>query len=377
MDFKLTEEQQMLQETAARLVRDAYTFDKREKFSASETGFSPEFWQQMGELGLTAIPFPEELGGFGGTGVENMLIMQELGRGITLEPYMESVILAGGLITQLGSDAQKEELLGAIASGELQAAVAFDEPSSHYLLNDVQTTAKQDGSDWTLSGRKAVVIGGHTAGKILVSARTAGDVRDEQGISLFIIDSNAAGVSRRTYATVDGRKGCELFLDNVQGELLGTAGEAFAAITYQAGRAMAALCAEAIGAMEVACDMTLDYLKQRKQFGVPIGKFQALQHRMVDMRTELEQATSMTILAACVADEADSEERSRTLAAAKFLVNRSARKVAEEAIQLHGGIAMTWEYSLAHYAKRLVMISHQLGDDDHHLEAYAKLMSVA
>lgn len=377
MDFKLTEEQQMLQETAARLVRDAYTFDKREKFSASETGFSPEFWQQMGELGLTAIPFPEELGGFGGTGVENMLIMQELGRGITLEPYMESVILAGGLITQLGSDAQKDELLGAIASGELQAAVALDEPSSHYLLNDVQTTAKQDGGNWTLSGRKAVVIGGHTAGKILVSARTAGDVRDEKGISLFIVDPAAAGVTRRTYATVDGRKGCELFLDNAQGELLGEAGEAFAAITYQAGRGMAALCAEAIGAMEVACDVTLDYLKQRKQFGVPIGKFQALQHRMVDMRTELEQATSMTILAACVASEEDSIERTRTLTAAKFLVNRSARKVAEEAIQLHGGIAMTWEYSLAHYAKRLVMISHQLGDDDHHLEAYAKLMSVA
>ena len=331
----------------------------------------------MGELGLTAIPFPEELGGFGGTGVENMLIMQELGRGITLEPYMESVILAGGLITQLGSDAQKDELLGAIASGELQAAVALDEPSSHYLLNDVQTTAKQDGSNWTLSGRKAVVIGGHTAGKILVSARTAGDVRDEKGISLFIVDPKGAGVSRRDYATVDGRKGCELFLDNAQGELLGEAGEAFAAITYQAGRGMAALCAEAIGAMEVACDVTLDYLKQRKQFGVPIGKFQALQHRMVDMRTELEQATSMTILAACVASEEDSIERTRTLTAAKFLVNRSARKVAEEAIQLHGGIAMTWEYSLAHYAKRLVMISHQLGDDDHHLEAYAKLMSVA
>jgi alkylation response protein AidB-like acyl-CoA dehydrogenase len=377
VDFKLTEEQQMLQETAARLVRDAYTFDKREKFSASETGFSPEFWQQMGELGLTAIPFPEELGGFGGTGVENMLIMQELGRGICLEPYMESVILAGGLITQLGSDSQKEELLGAIATGELQAAVALDEPSSHYLLNDVRTTAKQEGSNWSLSGRKAVVIGGHTAGKILVSARTAGDVRDEKGISLFIVDPSTSGVTRRDYATVDGRKGCELFLDNAQGELLDQAGEAFTAINYQAGRAIAALCAEAIGAMEVACDMTLDYLKQRKQFGVPIGKFQALQHRMVDMRTELEQATSMTILAACVADEADDVERSRTLNAAKFLVNRSARKVSEEAIQLHGGIAMTWEYSCAHYAKRLVMISHQLGDDDHHLEAYAKLMSVA
>ncbi|KAA0693939.1 pimeloyl-CoA dehydrogenase small subunit [Halopseudomonas laoshanensis] len=377
MDFKLTEEQQMLQETAARLVRDTYTFDKREKASASDTGFSPEFWQQMGELGLTAIPFPEELGGFGGTGVENMLIMKELGRGICLEPYMESVIFAGGLITQLGSDTQKDELLAGIASGELQAAVALDEPNSHYQLSEVQTTAKQQGDSWSLTGRKAVVIGGHTAGKILVSARTAGDLRDQQGISLFIVDPASTGVTRRNYATVDGRKACELFLDNAQGELLGQAGEAFDAISYQAGRAMAALCAEAVGAMEVACDITLDYLKTRKQFGVPIGKFQALQHRMVDMRTELEQATSMAILAACVADEADNAERTRTLTAAKFMINRCGRKVAEEAIQLHGGIAMTWEYSLAHYAKRLVMISHQLGDDDHHLEAYANQMSVA
>ncbi|MFT6463938.1 acyl-CoA dehydrogenase family protein [Halopseudomonas sp.] len=377
MDFKLTEEQQMLQETAARLVRDTYTFDKREKASASDTGFSPEFWQQMGELGLTAIPFPEELGGFGGTGVENMLIMKELGRGICLEPYMESVIFAGGLITQLGSDTQKDELLAGIASGELQAAVALDEPNSHYQLSEVQTTAKQQGDSWSLTGRKAVVIGGHTAGKILVSARTAGDLRDQQGISLFIVDPASTGVTRRNYATVDGRKACELFLDNAQGELLGQAGEAFDAISYQAGRAMAALCAEAVGAMEVACDITLDYLKTRKQFGVPIGKFQALQHRMVDMRTELEQATSMAILAACVADEADNAERTRTLTAAKFMINRCGRKVAEEAIQLHGGIAMTWEYSLAHYAKRLVMISHRLGDDDHHLEAYANQMSVA
>lgn len=377
MDFKLTEEQQMLQETAARLVRDAYTFDKREKASASETGFSPEFWKQMGELGLTAIPFPEELGGFGGSGVENMLIMKELGRGICLEPYMESVIFAGGLITQLGSDGQKDELLGSIASGELQATVALDEPSSHYQLSEVQTTAKQQGDSWSLTGRKAVVIGGHTAGKILVSARTGGDLRDQQGISLFIVDPASNGVTRRNYATVDGRKGCELFLDNAQGELLGEAGNAFDAIQYQAGRAMAALCAEAVGAMEVACDITLDYLKTRKQFGVPIGKFQALQHRMVDMRTELEQATSMAILAACVADEADNAERTRTLTAAKFMINRCGRKVAEEAIQLHGGIAMTWEYSLAHYAKRLVMISHQLGDDDHHLQAYANQMSLA
>ena len=377
MDFKLTEEQQMLKETAERLVRDVYDFESRNKFSASEAGFSTAFWQQLGELGLTAIPFSEELGGFGGTGVETMLIMEQLGKGICLEPYMESVVLAGGLIGQLGSDAQKEELLGGIATGELQAAVALDELNSHYDLANVTTTAAEQGGSWSLSGRKGVVIGGQTAGKILVSARTAGNSRDEQGISLFVVDPSAAGVTRRVYATVDGRKACELFLDNAQGELLGEAGKAFDAIRYQSGRAIAALCAEAVGAMRTACDLTLDYLKTRKQFGVPIGKFQVLQHRMVDMTSELERATSMAILAASLADDADSAERSAKLAAAKFIVNRAGRYVAEQCIQLHGGIAMTWEYNGAHYAKRLVMISHQFGDDDHHLEAYAAQLGAA
>ena len=377
MDFKLTEEQQMLQETAERLVRDVYDFESRKAFSESEAGFSTAFWQQLGELGLTAIPFSEELGGFGGTGVETMLIMEQLGKGICLEPYMESVILAGGLIGQLGSDAQKEELLGGIATGELQAAVALDELNSHYDLANVTTTASEQGGEWVLNGRKGVVIGGQTAGKILVSARTAGNNRDEQGISLFVIDPSAAGVTRRVYATVDGRKACELFLDNVQGELLGEAGNAYDAIRYQSGRAIAALCAEAVGAMRTACDLTLEYLKTRKQFGVPIGKFQVLQHRMVDMISELERATSMAILAACLADDEDSAERSAKLAAAKFVINRAGRYVAEQCIQLHGGIAMTWEYNGAHYAKRLVMISHQFGDDDHHLEAYAAQLGAA
>ena len=377
MDFKLTEEQQMLQETAERLVRDVYDFDSRNKFSESEAGFSTAFWQQMGELGLTAIPFAEELGGFGGSGIETMLIMEQLGRCICLEPYMESVILAGGLIAQLGSDAQQEALMGEIASGQLQAAVALDELNSHYDLANVTTTAKQDGSEWSLSGRKGVVIGGQTAGKILVSARTSGDSRDQQGISLFLVDPTDAGVSRRVYATMDGRKACELFLDNAKGELLGEAGKAYDAIRYQSGRAIAALCAEAVGAMRTACDLTLEYLKTRKQFGVPIGKFQVLQHRMVDMISELERATSMATLAACLADDEDSAERSAKLAAAKFIVNRAARSVAEESIQLHGGIAMTWEYNGAHYAKRLVMISHQFGDDDHHLEAYAAQLTGA
>ncbi|OBY88027.1 pimeloyl-CoA dehydrogenase small subunit [Pseudomonas sp. AU11447] len=376
MDFKLSEEQQMLQDTAARLVRDAYPFDKREGFSQSERGYSVEFWRQLGELGLTSVSLPESHGGFGG-GVESMLVLTELGRGLCLEPYLQSVVHAGGLIAQLGSEAQKEHWLPRIASAEAQLAVALEEPQSHYQLHDVQTRAEQAGDSWKLSGRKAVVIGGQSATAILVSARVSGNARDEAGIGLFLVDPQQAGVTRREYPTVDGQRACELFLDGALGEALGTPGDALAALRYQQGRAIAGQCAEALGSLQEACALTLDYLKTRKQFGIPIGKFQVLQHRMVDMRSELEQATSMAILAACVADQPDSAERSRTLAAAKFIVTRAARYVAEQAIQLHGGIGMTWEYVLAHHAKRLVMLSHQLGDDDHHLKVYAGLMEVA
>lgn len=380
MDFKLTEEQQMLQDTAARLVRDAYSFEARERLAESELGYSAEFWQQLGELGLTAVPFGEEVGGFGGSGVETQLIMQELGRGLCLEPYLHSVIFAGGLLAQLGNEAQKSGLLARVASAEAQLAVAFEEPQSHYNLHDVQTRAEAVGGGWKLTGRKAVVIGGHSAERILVSARTSGDARDQAGISLFLLDPKAAGVSRRVYPCIDGPKACELLLDGVfvgSDELLGEVGQALPAIRYQQGRAIAAQCAEMLGSMQEACDLTLDYLKTRKQFGTPIGRFQVLQHRMVDMRTELEQATSMAILAACVADQADSAERSRALANAKFVCARAGRFIAEQAIQLHGGIGMTWEYLLAHHAKRLVMLSHQFGDDDHHLKVYASLLDVA
>ena len=380
MDFKLSEEQQMLQDTAARQVRDAYPFEKREQYSKSELGFSQDFWNQLGELGLTAVPFSEELGGFGGGGVETMLIMTELGRGLTLEPYLQSVIHGGGLLAQLGSDAQKENVLAEVAAGSLQLAVALEEPTSLYNLADVSTTAKAANGGYVLNGRKAVVIGGHSAGKIIVSARTAGGQCDEGGISLFLVDPSAAGVKRRVFPTIDGRKACELLLDNVQvslDDLLGEEGEAFAALRYQQGRAIAAQAALAVGYMQELCNLTLDYLKTRKQFGVPIGKFQVLQHRMVDMQTELEQATSMAMLAACHADAEDSAERTRVLTAAKYIVTRGARFVAEQAIQLHGGIGMTWEYNGAHYAKALVMIGHEFGDEDTALKAYAKDLEVA
>ena len=379
MDFKLTQEQLMLQDTAARLVRDTYSFEQREVYRQSEHGFSGPFMQQLGELGLCAVPFAEAYGGFGGSVVENMLIMAELGRGLCLEPYLPSVIFAGGLISQLGSKAQKESLLPVIGDASLQLAVALDEPHSHYQLHDVQTVAEPVSGGWTLNGRKSVVVGGQSAGLILVSARTSHGVRDESGISLFLIDPQDSGVRRRSFATMDGRMACELYLDDVfvkSSAILGEVGQALSALRYQQGRCIAAQCAEAIGSMEAACALTLDYLKTRQQFGQPIGKFQVLQHRMVDMRIELDQATSMTILAACVADQADSEERSRILAAAKFIVSRASRFVADQGIQLHGGIGLTWEYMLSHHAKHLLMVARQFGDDDHHLRAYAKLMQV-
>jgi alkylation response protein AidB-like acyl-CoA dehydrogenase len=377
MDFNLSQEQQMLQDTVARLVRDNYTFEQREHLLKSETGFSLDFWAQLSELGLTAVPFSEELGGMGGGGVDTSLIMTELGRGLCLEPYLQSVIFAGGLLDQLGSAEQKAELLPLIARGELRLAVALDEPQSHYQLHDVQTRAKQVGGDWLLSGRKSVVVGGHNAGLILVSARTAGLSRDEEGIGLFLIDPGSSGVRHPDYPTIDGRKACELLLDNAVGIPVGNPGQALAALRYQQGRAIAAQCAEAIGSMQAACNLTLDYLKTRKQFGQAIGKFQALQHRMVDMRIELDQATSMAILAACVADQPDCDERTRALAAAKFIVSRAARFVADQAVQLHGGIGLTWEYELSHYAKHLLMVARQFGDDDHHLQSFSRLINVA
>jgi len=379
MDFKLSEEQQMLQDTAARLVRDNYGFEAREQFAKSELGYSLAFWQKMGELGLTAVPFAEELGGFAGTGVDTQLIMTELGRGLCLEPYLQSVIFAGGLVSQSGSDEQRTELLPAIASGQLQMTVAVDEPTSHYQLHDVRTRAEAVDGGWRLNGRKSVVIGGHSAGLILVSVRTAGSDRDESGISLFLLDPRAPGVKRRDYPTMDGRRACDLYLEDVfvgAAGVLGEPGQALAALRYQQGRAVAAQCAEAVGSMEAVCELTLDYLKTRQQFGQVIGKFQALQHRMVDMRIELDLATSMAILAACAADAPDSDERSRTLAAAKVLIVRAARFIAEQGVQLHGGIGLTWEYGLSHHAKHLLMLGHQLGSDDHHLKTCSRLLQV-
>ncbi len=375
MDFNLNEEQQMLADTVQRMVRDQYSFEKREAYYKSSDGFSPAFWQQLSELGITSVPVGADYEGFGGTGVENMLVMTELGRGLCLEPFLHSQIYAAGLVEQLGSGEQRRSLLPKVAAGEWRLAVADEESGSHYNPESIECVAIPCERGWRLEGTKRVVIGGDSAKFILVCAK----IQDTDGVSVFLVDPESDGVALQSYPCIDGPRACDLVLNGVYVEsddLLGAPGKADPALVYQRGRAAAAQCAEALGSMEESFRLTLDYLKTRQQFGAPIGRFQSLQHRMADIRGELELARSMVILAACVADDQASDERSRQLAAAKFVVARASQFIAEQAIQLHGGIGMTWEYSLAHHAKRLVMLTHQFGDDDFHLAQYSALLDL-
>lgn len=378
MDFKLSEEQRMLEETVGRLVRDAYTFDARNKILESEQGFSTEMWQQFAELGLLGVPFSEAAGGFNGSGPELMVVAEGFGRGLVVEPYLATVVLAGTLIDQLGSDSQKEELITAIIGGEKRLALAVYEAEGRYNHTHVATTAKKDGDGYVLNGEKAVVLNGDSADQLVVIARTGGDTGARDGLSAFLVDGDAAGVSRKGYGTIDGVRGAEVTLKDVKigaDALLGEEGKAADALEHTLDLALISLCAEATGAMEVACDQTLAYIKERQQFGVPIGKFQALQHRMVEMRMELEKARSITMLAACSLDVAK-DLRTKRISAAKAQIGKSGRRVAEEAIQLFGGMGMMEETAISHYAKRIVMIDHWFGDREYHLTQMEKLIDV-
>lgn len=372
MDFSLSDDQRLLQESLARFLKDRYGFETRQAASASPEGFDREIWRAMAELGLLAAPLCEEQGGLGGGGVDLMVVMEEIGKALAVEPYLATAILAGGLLESLGSAEQKAAHLPPLIAGERLFALAHGEPGARYELAHVTTQATHDSDGWKLKGRKAVVLNGDTADNLIVSARSSGEAEEEAGIGLFLVSSDAAGLGLRGYPTVDGYRAAEIDLDDVAAEPLGATDDGYPALELAVARAIVALSAEAVGAMEVACDTTLDYLKTRKQFGVPIGSFQVLQHRMVEMRMALEDARSLTILAAARLG-APRRERERAVSAAKAGVGRAARKVAEEAIQLHGGIAMTWEYPLSHYAKRLIMLDHLFGDAEHHEERFAGL----
>jgi pimeloyl-CoA dehydrogenase small subunit len=374
MDFDLTDEQRLLKDSVDRLIADHYAFEQRKKYMAEATGWSAAVWNQYAELGLLGLPFEEKLGGFGGGAVETMIVMEAFGRGLVLEPYFATVILGGGLLRHASSDALRAALVPQIVAGKLKLAFGHVERHSRYNLADVATTAREDGDGYVLDGAKSVVLHGDCADKLLVTARVAGARQDRAGVGLFLVDADAAGVTRRGYPTQDGLRAAEITLAGVR--VSGDAAlsdNALPVIEHVVDEAIAALCAEAVGCMQVMHETTLEYLKTRQQFGRPIGSFQVLQHRSVDMLVALEQARSMAMFAAVTAGEPDPVERRRAMAAAKSQIGRSGKHVGQEAIQLHGGIGMTMEYKVGHYFKRMTMIDMQFGNADEHLQTLAKL----
>jgi len=376
MNFELTEERQMLQDTLRRFLADRYDTKTRNAILDSDTGLSAEIWTELAELGVTGALFAEQQGGFGGAGFDLAVVFEELGRAGVVEPFLDSAVLGGGLIAALGSEDQ-QALLDEVIGGKLHLAFAHGEPTSRYDLNRVETTAVASGDGVVLNGRKAVVVNAEAAGQLIVSARESGAAGDEDGISLFLVPAGTDGVGLLGYPLLSGGRAAEVILSDVAlpaSARLGAAGAAYPAIAERVAAASVALGAEALGAMETAVRLTGEYLMTRKQFGRPIGTFQALQHRFSDLLIELEQSRSAVINAAGhLAD--DAALRDRHIHAARNLIGRAGRLVAEEAIQMHGGIAMTQEYELAHIAKRIVMTDHRFGDTDYHLERFIALGS--
>jgi len=374
MNFDHTEDRRMLSDMLKRFVSEQYGFAVRDRIAGSPEGYSAEFWQRYAELGAIGALFDEADGGLGGSGFDIAVVFEALGRGLVVEPFLDA-LMAGDVIAAAGTPAQKQVLEGLLA-GSAIVALAHAEPQAGYELAHVETRARPDGDGWLLDGAKAVVGQAEHAGLFVVSARTAGSADDADGISLFLVAAGTPGLQVQGYPLIDGGRAGDLTLSGVRvgaDALLGQAGAAHAVLERGIGKGLLALCAEAVGAMDAARDATLEYLQTRKQFGVPIGRFQALQHRMADVLLEIEQARSAVINAAAQLGHADRTTRERALSAAKATIGRVGTLVAEECIQLHGGIGMTWELPLAHYAKRLVMIDHQLGDEDHHLARFIAL----
>jgi pimeloyl-CoA dehydrogenase small subunit len=369
MDFDLSDEQLLLKDSVDRLTADTYgNFEKRRAYQSEPGGWSAANWRRFADMGLTALPFSEADGGFGGGPVETMIVMEALGRSLAVEPYLATVILGGNLLRLGGSAAQRARLIPAIADGSLTLAFAHAERQARYDLHDIATTATRHAGGFLLQGQKTGVLQGDSAGLLLVSARSDGSRRDREGILLVLVDPAAPGVTVRTYRTQDGLRAADILLDGVQVDEAALLAGGLPLIEQVVDIAIAAICAEAVGAMDSAHALTVDYLKTRTQFGVPIGSFQALQHKAADMMMALEQARSMAMFAAMMVG-AEPAERRTALSAAKVQINRSARLVGQTAVQLHGGIGMTMEYKVGHLFKRLAIIETLFGDTDFHLRA--------
>ncbi len=377
MDFDFSEEQRLLKESVERLIADRYPFVARKQYAREREGWSRALWECYAELGLLGLPFPVTQGGYGGGPIETMIVMEVFGRGLVLEPYFTTIVLGGAFLRLGGGAAQCSALIPRIAAGKLLLSFAHTERQSRYDLADVATTARLVGGAWVLDGEKTVVLHGDSADQLIVSARVGGaSRRDRDGIGLFLVDATAPGLTRRGYTTQDGLRAADITLSGVHvgtETAIGQPGAALPLIERVTDGAIAALCAEAVGAMAAMHELTLDYLKTRTQFGVPIGRFQALQHRAVDMLISLEQARSMALFATMMAEAPDATQRRAAIAAAKVQIGRSARFIGQQAIQLHGGIGMTFEYSVGHYFKRTAMIDLMLGDAEHHLRELARM----
>ena len=367
MDFDLSEEQKLVSDNVARLMKDKYGFEQRKSYAESPLGFSDPLWRQYAELGLLGAPFAEEDGGYGGGAVEIMLTEEAFGRALALEPFFATVVLAGSALRHGASPEQRAALIPEIANGDLRLALAHAEPTSGWNIHGVKTTAKREGDAFLLNGEKGLVLHGDSAQKLIVLARVSGGQRDRTGLGLFLVEGDAKGVTRRGYATQDGRRAAEIALADARATALGDAEGAGPVISRVIEDAIAALAAEAVGAMSEAVAVTTEYLKTRKQFGVAIGSFQTLQHRAADMFVAVEQARSMSMFATMACDFEDAKERAIAVAAAKVQIGKSGKFVGQQSIQLHGGIGMTMEAKIGHYFKRLSMIENTYGDTDYHL----------
>ncbi len=375
MNFNLSEEQNQIRDSIARFVQENYAFDQRNAVVAQEHGFSEEHWQQFAQLGWLSIPFAEEHDGFGGGPVDTMVLMQEFGRGLVAEPYLATVLLFGGLLQAGADETLKSAYIPRIIAGELQGAFAYLERQSRYVITDIATSARNNGGEWVLNGEKTVVLNGGAAEKLIVAARTSGKQADESGITLFLVDASSAGLERTTYRMTDGQEAANISLDNVTAEaIIGSEGEGYAVMTPVVDAARLAVCANALGAMESLNAQTLDYCKTREQFGVPIGSFQALQHRMVDTFAACENVKSLLYRAVCAAQDSEADAQ-RSLLALKVMVGRAGKLIGGEAIQLHGGMGMTEELSVGFYVKRLMIINTLFGDADYHQQLFADLVN--
>ena len=375
MDFTFNEEQSLIQDQVDQFVQKEYDWETRQALSNSDLGFGEDNWKKFADLGWLGICVSEDSGGFGGSSIESMLIMEAFGKGLVVEPFLETVIMSGGLIDDHGSDEQKSSVLEPAIAGEMHLALAYAEPQSRFNLSDVVTEAKSDGDNFILNGYKSVVMNGPSSDKIIISARTSGAQLDESGISLFIVDANSDGLNKTNYKTVDGRRASDLTLENVsvsKSSLIGDQDKGFAILDSAIDKAILAISAEAVGAMEVLYKTTVEYTKTREQFGTAIGKFQVLQHRMVDMFMEYEQCKSLLYMATMKHEEG-AEDAKKAISGLKYQVGKAGKFIGQQAVQLHGGMGVTDELNVGHYFKRLTTVGTIFGNTDYHLKKYTSL----